>query len=138
YFYSSSFCAVSSLLSRYRAHRCLPSFPTRRSSDLERAALPAKLRQQLPERTRAVDALELASFAIGDDGKGTESAIDAHRTCLRPARPALGMQGRGFYIQTHPPVSPLARTHRCKQDLRATLVQHPPQPTRALAHSHTA
>src|SRR5690606_34975150 len=78
----------------------------------ERAALPAELRQQLPERTRAVDALELASFAIGDDGKGTEPAIDAHRTCLRPARPALGMQGRGFYIQTHPPVSPLARPSR--------------------------
>src|SRR5690606_28529012 len=73
----------------------------------ERAALLAKLRQQLPERTRAVDALELASFAIGDDGKGTKPAIDAHRTCLRPARPALGMQGRGLYVQAHAPVSSL-------------------------------
>src|SRR5690606_34886802 len=40
--------------------------------------------------------------------------------------------------QTYPPVSPLARTYRRKQDLRATLPQHPPQLPRALAHAHTA
>src|SRR5690606_12585500 len=37
-----------------------------------------------------------------------------------------------------PPVSPLARTHRRKQDLRSTFPQHPPQSTRAFAHAHIA
>src|SRR6187431_1216619 len=58
----------------------------------ERAALPPKLRQEAPKRTRTLDALEFLAWGIGQDREGFEPAIDAHRQCLAAAGPALDVK----------------------------------------------
>jgi hypothetical protein len=103
------------------------------------AAEPAHYRQGPAQRTRGVEALDLAPVGVREHGEGVQAAIDSDRL---PSDDVLVLPGRverfRHDVRAHRPPASGAMRDDGEEDPRPALCQHPAQLAGALAHLEQA